>query len=132
GTLSGCPVSMAAGLKTLELIDQPGFYESLNDKTRRLTDGFKAAADAAGVPMAVVQAGGMFGFIFSEASPVSSYEQVAAADIDRFRAFFHGMLERGVYLAPSAFEAGFISAKHSDEEIDQTVAAAAEVLKAIA
>ncbi len=132
GTLSGCPVSMAAGLKTLELIDQPGFYEALNDKTRRLTDGFKAAADAAGVPMAVVQAGGMFGFIFSDASPVSSYEQVADADIDRFRAFFHGMLDRGVYLAPSAFEAGFISAKHTDEEIDQTVAAAADVLREIA
>ncbi len=132
GTLSGCPVSMAAGLKTLELIDQPGFYEALDAKTTRLTDGIKAAADAAGVPMAVVQAGGMFGFIFSDASPVSSYEQVAAADIERFKAFFHGMLDRGFYLAPSAFEAGFISAKHTDEEIDQTVAAAAEVLKDIA
>ncbi len=132
GTLSGCPVAMAAGLKTLELVDQPDFYESLDAKTKRLTDGLKAAADAAGVPMAVVQAGGMFGFIFSDASPVSSYEQVAAADIERFKAFFHGMLERGFYLAPSAFEAGFISAKHTDEEIDQTVAAAAEVLKAIA
>ncbi len=127
GTLSGNPVAMAAGLKTLELIDEPGFFEKLAANTRRLTDGLAAAATAAGVPVSTECEGGMFGMVFTDAGPVRSYEQVAAANIERFRSFFHGMLAEGVYLAPSAFEAGFVSAAHSDDDIDRTVAAAATV-----
>ncbi|MDJ0760975.1 MAG: glutamate-1-semialdehyde 2,1-aminomutase [Woeseiaceae bacterium] len=132
GTLSGNPVAMAAGLKTLDMLDQPGFYESLNAKTAKLMKGFADAASDAGIPLAVEQAGGMFGFIFSDDGPIRSYDQVAAADIETFKAFFHGMIDHGIYLAPSAFEAGFVSAAHTDDEIDTTIAAAADVLKAIA
>lgn len=128
GTLSGNPVAMAAGLKTLELLDVDGFYERLSEKTRQLVAGFKAAADAAGIPLAVEQAGGMFGFVFTEDAPVRHFSQIAAADVDRFRRFFHGMLDAGVYLAPSAFEAGFVSAAHGDDEIEQTLAAARKVM----
>jgi glutamate-1-semialdehyde 2,1-aminomutase len=128
GTLSGNPVAMAAGLKTLELLDTPGFYEALAEKTRRLVDGFKAAADRAGIPLAVEAEGGMFGFVFSDEPEVRTFEQVANADIERFRAFFHGMLDAGIYLAPSAFEAGFVSAAHGDEEIDATLEAAKAVM----
>ena len=127
GTLSGNPVAMAAGLRTLELIDEPGFYEALGEKTARLTDGLAAEASAAGIPVSVEQEGGMFGLVFTDDGPVRSYAQVAAADVERFRRFFHGMLAEGVYLAPSAFEAGFVSAAHSDEDIDQTIAAARQV-----
>lgn len=129
GTLSGNPVAMAAGLTTLELLDQPGFYEALGKKTRRLTDGLAAAAADAGVPVSLEQEGGMFGMVFTSEGPVRSYAQVVAADVERFKTFFHGMLEEGVYLAPSAFEAGFVSAAHSDDDIDATVAAARKVLK---
>ena len=128
GTLSGNPVAMAAGLATLEAIDQPGFYEALGERTRQLADGLAAAARDAGIPLAVEYAGGMFGFVFTGDGPVRRFEQVAAADIDRFRKFFHGMLEEGVYLAPSAFEAGFVSAAHGDDEIEKTLAAAARVM----
>jgi len=128
GTLSGNPVAMAAGLRTLELIDEPGFFESLSEKTARLADGLAAEAAAAGVDVSVEQEGGMFGLVFTGDGPVRSYAQVAAADVERFRKFFHGMLAEGVYLAPSAFEAGFVSAAHSDDDIDQTIAAARKVL----
>ena len=128
GTLSGNPVAMAAGLATLEAIDQPGFYEALGERTRQLADGLAAAASDAGIPLAVEYAGGMFGFVFTGDGSVRRFEQVAAADIDRFRKFFHGMLEEGVYLAPSAFEAGFVSAAHGDDEIEKTLAAAARVM----
>ena len=128
GTLSGNPVAMAAGLRTLELIDEPGFFESLSEKTARLADGLAAEAAAAGVAVSVEQEGGMFGLVFTGDGPVRSYAQVAAADVERFRKFFHGMLAEGVYLAPSAFEAGFVSAAHSDDDIDQTIAAARKVL----
>ena len=131
GTLSGNPVAMAAGLKTLELLDVDGFYERLSGKTRRLVDGLKEAADAAGIPLATEQAGGMFGFVFTDAAPVRRFGQVAAADIDRFRRFFHGMLDAGVYFAPSAFEAGFVSAAHGDDEIEQTLAAARKVMASL-
>jgi len=131
GTLSGNPVAMAAGLATLEQIDEPGFYESLSARTRELTAGLAAAAGDAGVAVAVENQGGMFGLVFTEDGPVRSYAQVAAADIDRFRQFFHGMLEAGVYLAPSAFEAGFVSAAHSTEDIETTLAAAHEVFRAL-
>jgi glutamate-1-semialdehyde 2,1-aminomutase len=127
GTLSGNPVAMAAGLTTLELIDEPGFYEKLGDRTRQLTDGLAAAAADAGIPLCVEQQGGMFGFVFTDSGPVRSYAQVATANIERFKAFFHGMLDEGVYLAPSAFEAGFVSAAHGESEIGQTLDAARKV-----
>jgi len=129
GTLSGNPVAMAAGLTTLELLDEPGFYEALAAKTQRLTAGLAEAAADAGVPVSLEQEGGMFGMVFTADGPVRSYAQVVAADVERFRTFFHGMLAAGVYLAPSAFEAGFVSAAHSDDDIDATVAAARKVLK---
>ena len=127
GTLSGNPVAMAAGLATLELIDEPGFYEKLGERTAQLTDGLAAAAADAGIPLCVEQQGGMFGFVFTDSGPVRSFAQVAAADIERFKAFFHGMLDEGVYLAPSAFEAGFVSAAHGESEIEQTLDAARKV-----
>ena len=128
GTLSGNPVAMAAGLATLELIDAEGFYEALGRQTEALVQGLAAAAVAANVPVSVEHAGGMFGLVFTDSGPVRSFDQVAAADIDRFKAFFHGMLDEGVYLAPSAFEAGFVSAAHGDDEIESTIAAAKKVL----
>jgi glutamate-1-semialdehyde 2,1-aminomutase len=127
GTLSGNPVAMAAGLKTLELIDNDAFWSTLSAKTRYLVDGLAAAATDAGIPVAVESEGGMFGMVFTDQGPVRSYEQVAAADVERFRKFFHGMLDEGIYFAPSAFEAGFVSAAHSDDDLDQTIAAAAKV-----
>lgn len=127
GTLSGNPVAMAAGLKTLELIDEPGFFTALEKKTARLTRGLADAAAGVGVPVSVEREGGMFGLVFTADGPVRSYAQVAAADVERFRKFFHGMLAEGIYLAPSAFEAGFVSAAHSDDDIDQTIAAARKV-----
>ena len=131
GTLSGNPVAMAAGLATLELIDKPGFYDQLGERTRQLTDGLAAAAAGTGVALCVEQQGGMFGFVFAESGPVRSFAQVAAADVERFKAFFHGMLNEGVYLAPSAFEAGFVSAAHGESEIEQTVAAARKVFETL-
>ena len=127
GTLSGNPVAMAAGLATLEHIDAPGFYEALGASTRRLTDGIAAAAKNSGIPLSTENEGGMFGFVFTADGPVRSFAQVAAADIERFKKFFHGMLDEGIYLAPSAFEAGFVSAAHSDDDIDATIAAAERV-----
>ena len=127
GTLSGNPVAMAAGLATLEQIDQPGFYESLTASTKRLTDGLAAAAADTGISVSTENQGGMFGLIFTNDGPVRSFAQVAAADVERFKQFFHGMLDHGVYLAPSAFEAGFVSAAHSNADIDATIAAARKV-----
>ena len=131
GTLSGNPVAMAAGLATLELIDAPGFYEHLGERTKQLTDGLAEAAAEANIALCVEQLGGMFGFVFTGSGPVRSFAQVAAADIERFRAFFHGMLDAGIYLAPSAFEAGFVSAAHGDEEISMTLEAARKVLASL-
>ena len=128
GTLSGNPVAMAAGLATLEQIDQPGFYEGLSERTSELVDGLNEIATETGVALATENIGGMFGFVFTEDKPVRTFAQVAAADIDRFRKFFHGMLDQGVYLAPSAFEAGFVSAAHGAAEIDQTLSAARKVM----
>jgi len=131
GTLSGNPVAMAAGLATLELIDQPGFYEALAERTTQLVEGVAQAANDTGVPLATEHAGGMFGFIFTEGGPVHSFAQVAAADVGRFKTFFHGMLAEGVYLAPSAFEAGFVSAAHGDAEIEQTISAARKIFASL-
>ena len=128
GTLSGNPVAMAAGLATLQLLDEPGFYEHLSARTQQLADGLAAVAEDASIPLSVENAGGMFGFVFTDAGPVRSYAQVAAADVDRFKKFFHGMLAEGIYLAPSAFEAGFVSAAHGDDEISMTLDAARKVL----
>jgi len=123
GTLSGNPVAMSAGLATLELLSAPDFYETLNDKARSLCEGLKSAAKDAGIALTTNQVGGMFGFFFTD-QRVSGFEQVTACDAERFKAFFHHMLDQGVYLAPSAFEAGFISITHSDQDIADTVQAA--------
>jgi glutamate-1-semialdehyde 2,1-aminomutase len=127
GTLSGNPVAMAAGLATLELLDQPGFYEALGERTQQLASGLAAVAEDANVALAVESAGGMFGFVFTTEGPVRSFAQIAKADTDRFKKFFHGMLDEGIYLAPSAFEAGFVSAAHGDDEISKTLQAARKV-----
>jgi glutamate-1-semialdehyde 2,1-aminomutase len=127
GTLSGNPVAMAAGLKTVELISVPGFFERLGETTLRLTDGLRAEAARAGIPLAVNRAGGMFGLFFTTETSVSRFEQVMRCDLERFRRFFHGMLDEGVYLAPSAFEAGFVSAAHDAAVLEQTLAAARRV-----
>ena len=131
GTLSGCPVAMAAGLKTLELITEPGFYGNLTAKTTQLLNGLQDAADQAGIAFTTNQVGAMFGLFFSDEKTISRFAQVMRCDQDRFKRFFHGMLEQGVYLAPSAFEAGFVSAAHSDSDIQATIAAAAEVFKSL-
>jgi glutamate-1-semialdehyde 2,1-aminomutase len=127
GTLSGNPVSMAAGLKTLELLQAPGFHDGLSKMAARLCDGLRERAQAAGIPLTTNQVGGMFGFFFTDADSVSNFAQVSACDIERFQKFFHGMLDQGVYLAPSAYEAGFVSAAHGEAEIDATLDAAAKV-----
>lgn len=126
GTLSGSPVAVAAGLATLRLVSQPGFYDSLAAKTRRLTDGLAAEAKQQGVAFSAQAVGGMFGIYF-RAAPPTSYAEVMQSDKEAFNRFFHAMLEKGVYLAPSAFEAGFVSAAHSDADIAATCAAAADV-----
>ena len=127
GTLSGNPVAMAAGLATLEGVAAPGFHSALAAKTDRLVHGLRDAARAAGVPLATNHVCGMFGLFFTDAPQVNSYAEATACDVERFKRFFHGMLDEGVYLAPSAFEAGFVSAAHGDAEIDATVAAASRV-----
>jgi glutamate-1-semialdehyde 2,1-aminomutase len=128
GTLSGNPVAMTAGLATLERISQPGFHDRLGERTAALVHGLEAAAASAGVPFATAHMGGMFGFFFSDVAPVRRYCEVVACDAQRFRRFFHAMLDAGIYLAPSSYEAGFVSAAHTDEDIEQTVSAAREAL----
>ncbi len=132
GTLSGNPLAMAAGLATLELLAKPGFYAALSERTRQLAEGLAAIAQELEVPLSVEYAGGMFGFVFTDDGPVRSFDQVAAANTERFKQFFHGMLAQGVYLAPSAFEAGFVSAAHGEAEIEKTLDAARAVLAGIA
>ena len=129
GTLSGNPVAMAAGLKTLELIAQDGFYEALTAKTEYLTTGLKTQAKAAGVALTTNSVGGMFGLFFSGLPHITSYSEVMQCDQALFKRFFHAMLEAGIYLAPSAFEAGFVSAAHSTDDLDKTIATAAAVFK---
>ena len=125
GTLSGNPLSVAAGLITLKKIAAPGFYEALTAKTKMLVAGLSAAAQTQGVVFSAQSVGGMFGLYFAAACP-TSYAEVMRTDKDAFNRFFHAMLEKGVYLAPSAFEAGFVSAAHSEADIAATIAAAAE------
>lgn len=123
GTLSGNPVAVAAGVTTLKIIQQPGFYDKLGAQTRKLVDGLAVEAKDAGVAFSSDAVGGMFGIYFSEHVP-ENYVQIMAGNKERFNQFFHAMLDAGVYLAPSAFEAGFVSAMHSDAVIDETLAAA--------
>ncbi len=124
GTLSGNPLAMAAGLTTLKLISRPGFHTELSDYTRRLLQGLQERADAAGIAFVTTQAGGMFGLYFSAADDIVTFNDVMASDVNRFKRFFHLMLDAGVYLAPSAFEAGFTSIAHGDAELALTLDAA--------
>lgn len=128
GTLSGNPVAMAAGLATLELMSEPGFHDRLAANTQHLCAGLVAAADKAGISLTANHVGGMFGIFFTDKA-VHCYAQATACDIERFKAFFHGMLAAGVYLAPSAFEAGFLSAAHKAEDIAATITTAEQILE---
>jgi glutamate-1-semialdehyde 2,1-aminomutase len=129
GTLSGNPIAVAAGLTTLKLVQQHGFYEHLSKLAQQLTDGLTAAAKRHGIAFCAQSVGGMFGLYFSAALP-TSYTEVMAGDKEAFNRFFHAMLDLGVYLAPSAFEAGFVSAAHTEADIAATVAAAEQVFAA--
>ena len=126
GTLSGNPVAVAAGMTTLKLVQEPGFYDQLARQAERLATGLSAAAKEAGVSFCADSVGGMFGLYFSAEVP-TSYSEMMAGDKAKFNAFFHGMLDEGVYFAPAAFEAGFVSAQHDDAVIDATIAAARKV-----
>ncbi len=132
GTLSGNPVAMAAGLKTLELVSQPGFYQSLAKKTSDLASGIEARAKQQGIAMTVNMVGGMYGLFFSNEDQISRLDQVMKCDQELFKRFFHAMLDQGVYFAPSAFEVGFVSDAHSEEDLQQTLDAAEIVFKNIA
>jgi len=131
GTLSGNPVAMAAGLKNLEIISSAGFYERLNKKVVKLTEGLKERAKTCGIGLTTNEVGGMFGVFFTEAEKVSSFAEVSQCNVERFKRFYHGMLEQGVYLAPSAYEAGFVSSEHTDEDIEKTLDAAEAVFKTL-
>ncbi len=130
GTLSGNPVSVAAGLATLDILGRPGFYENLAAQTQKLVDGLSERAKAAGVTFCADSVGGMFGLYFRESIP-TSFAEVSDSNVEAFKVFFHAMLDQGVHLAPSAFEAGFVSAKHDDAIIAQTLAAAEKAFAAI-
>ncbi|MBO6565629.1 MAG: glutamate-1-semialdehyde 2,1-aminomutase [Pseudomonadales bacterium] len=129
GTLSGNPIAMQAGLSTLELIDSNDFFEELEQKSEQLVSGMQQLADEAGIPFSTNRVGSMFGFFFTSASPVTTFNQVMAADSNMFNDFFHAMLKGGVNLAPSPFESGFISAAHGSKEIDATLEAAEAAFK---
>jgi glutamate-1-semialdehyde 2,1-aminomutase len=131
GTLSGNPLAMRAGIETLDLLDEPGAYEKLDAVSARLAAGLEAAARGAGVPSTVNRVGSMMTAFFTE-GPVTDYASAARADTKRYAAFFHGMLRRGVYLAPSQFEAAFVSVAHGEADVDFTVEAARETLREIA
>jgi len=131
GTLSGNPVAMACGLATLKQVAQPGFYEALTAKSKKLMDGLKQRARAAGIPLSTHVVGGMFGFFFSSEPVISRFAQVTACDIERFKKFFHGMLNEGIYLAPSAYEAGFVSSAHTDADVAATLDAAEKVFETL-
>jgi glutamate-1-semialdehyde 2,1-aminomutase len=132
GTLSGNPIAMAAGFACLNELKKPGNEARLAEITKRLAEGFQAAADRHGIPLLTSQVGGMFGFFFTEQEKVTTFAEVCKCDVERFKRFFHLMLEEGVYLAPSAFEASFTSVAHSDEHIEQTLAAADKCFAALA
>ena len=131
GTLSGNPVAMAAGLKTLELISREKFYQELEAKAKTLTKGVVAAANAANIPLLAQSVGGMFGLFFTDKPLIQTFSDVMTCDAKRFKKFFHAMLDGGVYLAPSAFEAGFVSDAHTDELIQRTIEVAAQSFNAL-
>jgi glutamate-1-semialdehyde 2,1-aminomutase len=126
GTLSGNPVAVAAGLATLRLVQAPGFYEKLSTSTRKLMEGLTGIAQKHGVVFCAQSLGGMFGLNLRENLP-TSYAEVMSCNKDAFNRFFHAMLQEGIYFAPSAFEAGFVSAAHGEPEIDKTLAAAERI-----
>ncbi|HET9121957.1 MAG TPA: glutamate-1-semialdehyde 2,1-aminomutase [Acidiferrobacteraceae bacterium] len=132
GTFSGHPVAVAAGLAALREITRPGFYEQLGAVTQRLADGLQAAGRAAGIPVHTVAVGGMFGLFFTRQPQIRRFADVQGCNVAQFRAFFQGMLARGEYFAPSAFEAGFVSAAHTFSDVDQTIASATAVLQGLA
>ncbi len=129
GTLSGNPLAMRAGIEMFKNLRQPGFYENLTVKLEKLLTGLQQAADEIGIPFKTQQAGGMFGLYFTDQEDITSFDSMLACDVEAFKKFFHSMLKRGVNLAPSAFEAGFISAAHSDEDINFTIQAAKETFE---
>ena len=129
GTLSGNPVAMAAGLAMLDGVSKEGFYKALSQKAATLMAGFQSAADEAGIPFTTNQVGGMFGFFFSDEKQITLFSQVTKCNLERFQKFYHLMLDEGVYLAPSAYEAGFVSSAHGDLELEQTINAARKVMK---
>ncbi len=131
GTLSGNPVAMVAGLTTLKLIQEDGFYDSLEKKAAYLMSGLAESASRHGIPLTTNQAGSMFGFFFSEESRVTNYQQVMACNAPQFNSFFHRMIEAGVYLAPASFEAAFMSAAHTQEDLDFTLQKADDILKTL-
>jgi glutamate-1-semialdehyde 2,1-aminomutase len=132
GTLSGNPVALAAGLATLDLVSADGFHARLDAAAKRLVAGLQAQADAAGIGFTTNQVGGMFGYFFSAEPAISRFDQVTRCKMEAFRRFYHGMLEAGVYLAPSAYEAGFVSSAHTEAVIDATLDASARVFKSMA
>ncbi|MCK4742331.1 MAG: glutamate-1-semialdehyde 2,1-aminomutase [Sulfuriflexus sp.] len=127
GTLSGNPIAMAAGLKTMQLVSQPGFYDELSAKVEHLVSGIMRVAKDAGIPMTENHIGGMFGLFFTDTPKVINFAQTSECNIERFKKFYNGMLKEGIYLAPSAYEAGFVSAAHTDEDLENTIEAAARV-----
>ena len=131
GTLSGNPLAMAAGIATVQQVLEVGFYERLGERLDRLIEGLRSVASDTDIPFTTNHVGTMFGLFFTEADTVSSFADVMACDTVRFGRFFHGMLEEGIYLAPSAFEAGFISSAHGNSEIDRTLESARQVLKTL-
>ena len=131
GTLSGNPIAMAAGLKNLEIISSAGFYDRLNEKVVMLTEGLKERAKATDIGLTTNEVGGMFGVFFTDAEKVTNFAEVSQCDVERFKKFYHGMLEQGVYLAPSAYEAGFVSSAHTNEDIENTLNAAEAVFKTL-
>ena len=131
GTLSGNPIAMAAGLSTLKLLQAPNFHQQLSDSAAALVQGLQQAADNADIGFATNQVGGMFGFFFTQEKSVSHFAQVVACDQEIFKQFFHGMLGEGIYLAPSSYEAGFISAAHGEVEIQKTITAAKKVFSTL-
>src|SRR5690606_6617947 len=126
GTLSGNPVAVAAGLVTLKLLSEPGFYERLSEQSRKLAEGLEERAKAAGISLRTDYVGGMFGIYFGDTIP-TTFAEVSQTNVERFKKFFHAMLLKGVYFAPSAFEAGFVSAAHDDAIIQTTLDVAEEV-----
>lgn len=128
GTLSGNPLAMAAGLATLSEIEKPEFFDKLSKTTQALTRALASVADAFNIPLFTASLGGMFGFCFTEKTSIANYADVAASNEVLFKQFYHGMLEKGVYFAPSMYEAGFVSIAHGEKEIGKTQMAAEEVL----